>query len=200
MSLPATRSLLLELREERGVVREGYGFLDEKRLLLVGEILRQLERFERLQRGFETGQREAAGLLRSATARHGLEGLQLQPAPAPLEGAVVSRQRRFFGVELVENDWRPDETWPQAARPALDDSEEVARCREAFADLLARATELAGVSGNLHRLLREYQRTERRARALEEVILPELDEQIGEVDARLEEMDQEDAVRVRLGR
>ncbi|MBF0418470.1 MAG: hypothetical protein HQL86_09515, partial [Magnetococcales bacterium] len=55
------------------------------------------------------------------------------------------------------------------------------------------------LSGNLQRLLTEYRRTERRARALEDVILPELDEAIHEMEIRLEELDQEEAIRVRLG-
>ena len=44
----ATRSVLLELREERSSMREGFTFLDEKCLLLAGSMLRELTRFESL--------------------------------------------------------------------------------------------------------------------------------------------------------
>ncbi len=59
---------------------------------------------------------------------------------------------------------------------------------------------MAELSNNLQRLLLEYRRTDRRARALEDVILPELNDGIYHIDNQLEEMDQEEAVRVRLGR
>ena len=56
----------------------------------------------------------------------------------------------------------------------------------------------AGVSGNLYRLLREYRLTERRSRALENVILPEIKQSLREMSLHLEELDLEDAIRVHL--
>ena len=67
-----------------------------------------------------------------------------------------------------------------------------------FTSLLPRLTTLAGISGNLYRLLAEYRRTERRARALENVILPEIEQALAQVSGDLEETDLEDAIRVRL--
>lgn len=195
MTQPATRGWLLELREEQGVAREGYTLLDEKRLLLVGEILRQLARLEGVAGPCLEGQRQAGAALRRAVGRHGLEGLQLAAAPSRAGWPRLTR-RRFFGVELVE--LLPEPVAGGGEAPPPDPSAALGECRRAYAGLLERGAELAVVSGNLHRLLAEYRRTERRARALEEVILPELEEQIAEVDARLEELDQEEAVRVRL--
>ena len=48
------------------------------------------------------------------------------------------------------------------------------------------------------RLAAEYRRTERRARALEDVILPEIEGTLREVESHLEEVDQEEAIRTRL--
>ena len=42
-----TRAAVLELRQERSVVSEAYDFLDEKRLLLAAELLRQLDAYQR---------------------------------------------------------------------------------------------------------------------------------------------------------
>ncbi len=39
-----TRGIALELNDERRAMHEGYVFLDEKCLLLAGEMLRELER------------------------------------------------------------------------------------------------------------------------------------------------------------
>ena len=57
---------------------------------------------------------------------------------------------------------------------------------------------LAGVSGNLYRLLAEYRITERRSRALENIILPEIRLALHEMSSHLEELELEDAIRVRL--
>jgi len=191
----ATPSVLLELREERQVVKDGYRFLDEKRLLLAAEILRQLDEYERLQREYLQLHRAAAAALADAAARHGLQGLQVHPA-AELEDADLRQQpRRFLGVLITACSL----TLPDTAAPAaVDPSPEARRCARLFRELALRSAPLAAISGNLERLLAEYRRTERRARALEDVLLPELEHALTEITVRLEEMDQEEAVRVRL--
>jgi V/A-type H+-transporting ATPase subunit D len=62
---------------------------------------------------------------------------------------------------------------------------------------LTQAVALAAQAGNLERLGREYRRTARRARALEDVLLPEINEAVADVSGRLEEIDREEAIRVR---
>jgi V/A-type H+-transporting ATPase subunit D len=76
-------------------------------------------------------------------------------------------------------------------------SPEALACREAFAALLAAAPPLAAVTGNLERLSQEYRRSVRRARALQDVLLPELAREIYGIETRLEELEQEDAVTMR---
>jgi len=49
----------------------------------------------------------------------------------------------------------------------------------------------------LHRLAREYRRTERRAKALENVLMPEVEETIKRVDEQLDTMDREETIRAR---
>jgi V/A-type H+-transporting ATPase subunit D len=193
--LIATPSVLIELREERQVIRDGYRFLDEKCLLLAAEILHQLDEYEQLQRDYLQLHRTAAAALADAVARHGLEGLQVHPQ-LELEDAVLRQQpRRFLGVRLTECRLELHEHEPAAA---VDPSPEARRCAHLFRELVQRSAILACYSGNLERLLQEYRRTERRARALEDVLLPELERSLTEIVVRLEEMDQEEAVRVRL--
>ena len=42
-----TRSVVIEMKDERRAMHEGYVFLDEKCLLLAGEILRELAQIGR---------------------------------------------------------------------------------------------------------------------------------------------------------
>jgi V/A-type H+-transporting ATPase subunit D len=87
---------------------------------------------------------------------------------------------------------------PHGVPPPSLPCPEARRCGELHTRMLGLAARLAGVTGNCHRLRAEYRKTERRARALENVILPDLEQTLREMTARLEEMDFEDAVRVRL--
>jgi V/A-type H+-transporting ATPase subunit D len=63
--------------------------------------------------------------------------------------------------------------------------------------MVARQVELAACVASLRRLVQEYVRTERRARALENVVLPEIDDTLRFIEEQLDAVDQEEAVRVR---
>jgi V/A-type H+-transporting ATPase subunit D len=191
-----TRSAVLEMKDERRAMHEGYVFLDEKCLLLAGEILRQLEQHARLQREFAALHDDALARLQAAVARHGLHELQVYPPTAPVQAPLEVAARSLMGVRLQQARWSGHET--TAATAALP-SPEAEACRQAFAALLAAAAQLAAVSGNLERLSLEYRRSVRRARALQDVMLPELDHSIADIEGRLEELEQEDAIWMRRG-
>jgi V/A-type H+-transporting ATPase subunit D len=192
-----TRSAVLELRSERGVVHEAYEFLDEKRLLLAAEVLRHLERYEQLLEELDRTRQDANLALRSAVMRHGLQGLNVYPPLSFEPSRIETDTRSFMGVTLVDTRFVDVESPKTVARP-VNPSPEANRCRQRFRQLIALTSELAGLSVNLHRLLNEYRKTQRRTRALENVVLPEIEETLREMETRLEEMEQEDTVRVRL--
>ncbi len=157
-----TRSALVEMKDERRAMHEGYVFLDEKCLLLAGEILRGLERYATLQRAF-IGLNEAAVVaLQEAVARHGLQGLQVYPPSDLARAQLLIRPRALMGVLLQEAAF---EAGPAPAAQAVNRSPEGESCRHAFAAVIAAAASLAAVSGNLERLSFEYRRSVRRARA-----------------------------------
>lgn len=188
-----TRSAVLELDEERRAMREGYRFLDEKRMLLASEILAELKRYEFAARVFHDRLREAAAALRAAVARHGLDGVQVYP-PIPIDADTLQRaSRQLLGVPLLDATWLAGSGSVRTAEQASPEGE---RCRELFALLVREAAPLAALAGNLERLRLDYRRTERRARALEEVLMPEMDALIADLESRLEEMEQEEAIRV----
>jgi len=192
----ASRSAILEHRDERRAMAEGHAFLEEKCLLLAGEILRELARLELLRREADDAASHAGTALGAALARHGLEELSVLPA-RPLGDARLRLDRRaVMGVKLVEA------TLEAGAGPLPPgwSSPESRACASAFANLIAVATRLGGVTGNLERLSGEYRRAIRRARALADVLIPERDRLLAELETRLEDLEREDAIAMRHGR
>ena len=189
-----TRSVVLELKDERRAMRDGYTFLDEKCLLLAGEIVRELASCEALRRCFAGAFDAAIAALQAAVARHGLHGLQVYP-PADLgTSRLACTARSLMGVRLQDAKLAL-ESLP--ASPAVDASAEAQACRDAFAAVVEAAAPLASAQGNLSRLSIEYRRSVRRARALQDVLLPELDRDVSDLEGRLEELEQEDAISMR---
>lgn len=214
-----THSAYLELKAERAGMREGYRFLDEKRLILAAEILAALREHEAASARWRAAERDALAALRAAVGRHGLEELSVYP-PLPAPDCPSERRiRTVLGVRLEQLPTTasdPEATAdPRSSRAASADtapspqaehqtpakpinpSPEAEHCRRCFAALPPIALQLAVIDGNLERLREEYIRTARRARALEDVLLPEIDQDLRSVDTALEELEREEAVRVR---
>jgi V/A-type H+-transporting ATPase subunit D len=196
MDVTPTQSALLELKEERVGMQEGYRFLDEKRLVLASEILAELGRYEAEMAEFRSDYERAAAALRAAVGRHGLEELTLYPPAPPLDGRMRLDARSVLGVTVYDLSCEVDEPEPPSDTTVVA-SPEAARCRDAFRALIPRAAHLAALAGNLARLRADYARTARRARALEDVLLPEIDEALGGIQSALEELEREEAVRAR---
>jgi len=190
-----TRSAALALSEERTLMRQGFGFLDEKRMLLAAEILRLTRRYEEAATAMEERRRAASAALAAAVERHGLDAVQALPAPAKPPSPPGIRSAKYLGVPVTASDtWRINEA---PGREAFEASSEAAECRAAFARWLEATLEMGLLAGNLERLAREYRRVERRAKALENVLLPEVEASLKRVVEQLDVLDQEEAVRVR---
>jgi V/A-type H+-transporting ATPase subunit D len=191
-----TRSAMLQLREEQGIIHEAYDFLDEKRLLLAAELLGQLNQYEKLLDEYEKLNQRAEQALVATVRRHGLQGTQVYPGHYLENAEMLMTNSLFMGVNLMKTELKipKDEELAEVCQP----SPEAEQCRHFFLEMIKLAAIIAGVSGNLHRLLAEYRRTERRARALENVVIPEIARKLSDMSTRLEELEQEDIVRVHL--
>lgn len=191
----ATRVAFLELKDERRLIQEGYELLDEKRVLLAAEIMRQLRHYGALQAEFARLQPAALEALEGAVAMHGFDKLTVEPKLGLGDALVNVGEQSFLGLRLVEAAFQDQAPPPgPAARPATP---EARACALAYRFMIARHVELAACIASLRRLVREYVRTERRARALENVVLPEIDESLRFIEEQLDALDQEEAVRVR---
>jgi len=183
-----TRSAAMELADERKLMRQGYEFLDEKRMLLASQMLQQMRNYqERSDRHFaET--KDAASALAAALERHGLDQLQVYPVP---ETPTTPDNERtlFLGLAMLSVSQPPRAT--ETGRGAVDPSPEAKACRAAFEKLLWTAADIGLRAGNLMRLAREYRRTERRANALEKVLLPEVEGAMKLIDEQLDTMERE---------
>ena len=191
----ASRAALLALRRDRRVIEEGHRFLDEKRVALAHELLRRTREYEGRRAAFLQQAAEARAALAAAVSRHGLEGLQVYPAQALTAPAPARPETVFLGVRLVGDAQLALTGEAGAADRRTLEGE---RCAARYRELAAQALPLAGAIASLLRLMREYRRTERRVRALENIVLPEARADERRFEGALEELDQEEVLRSRL--
>jgi len=189
-----TRIAQLELKDEQRLVKEGYELLDEKRIRLVAEIRAQLEQLRRWEREVLKADASAGDALKAALAVHGLEELCAYPPLSAAQDDLRLTRVRLFGLELIEAHMRTDAA-PRTVQP-VHPSPEAEACARGYRAVLEPLVNCAVHSLNVRRLLREFTRTERRARAIENVLLPEIERNLKRVDEQLELIDQEELARV----
>ena len=183
--------------EERvaGFVEHEARLLDEKRVLLATEIMRQLRHYSSLQAELTRLGVQALAALEGAVSMHGFDKLTVEPKLDLAPAQVVVHEQAFLGLRLVEATL--DDRGAPPGSESRPTTPEARACAVAYRAMIARHVELAACVASLRRLIREYVRTERRARALENVVLPEIDESLRFIEEQLDAVDQEEAVRVR---
>jgi len=190
-----TRAALLELKDEQQLVKDGYNLLDEKRIMLAQEVRKQLALLKELREQSRQAEKAARDALQSALRLHGLDELSVYPPVSAASDRLNLKRRRLLGIELLETQLT-DEPVPGEAG-AVNRTAEAHACALAYRAWRRVLIELAACSVNLRRLVREYIRTHRRAEAIENVLLPEIESALKMIDEQLESQDQEEAARVR---
>lgn len=189
-----THADLLELRDERSVMQEGFHFLDEKRLMLATECQRSLNELEQLELKAVDGRERVREALRALVREQGLAGTRTLPPLLKLTTDFHFLHRNFLGCSVLSGDaGLLDEPLRNQGTEAPGRD-----CADAVVEWLRLLAQMALLTHNLTELVSDYRRTERRARAIEDVLLPENRQRMQELEDRLEDIDQEEAIRVRL--
>lgn len=193
-----SKTVLLERRGERDLVREGKSVLEDRRDLLAHMLVEQIESCEKLLNEARALWASARELLRGAVMRHGPTGLDYFKGAnpfAPADWKVLNR----LGTPWLESHREP--TPLSTSGPATKDIEtsiELAATRRSVTQLLETLTALAVAQNNLTRLVEAFRRTQRRVNALEHIILKDLNETIKNMEDRMDEMERDDLVRTLL--
>lgn len=190
-----SKSVLLERREERELVTQAWGVLDEQRDLLAHQLLVLIHAAEALEVRLAEHFTAARHAIRAAVMRHGSNGIRRWARMGTALEAPRWQVRRLFGTRLVEEN---GETAAEPA-PTLPDSPEISleleRAVLRFHRLLWESGRLAIVYNNLARVADTFRRAQRRVNALEHIVLPELEQAIRRIESFLEEAERENLVR-----
>jgi V/A-type H+-transporting ATPase subunit D len=196
--ITVSRIAQLDLMDEQRLVKEGYELLDEKRIRLAAEIRRQVARLKIYREAARKGETAARAGLQAALNRHGLDELSVYPPLSTAEDSLEFSRPRLFGIELLQAQWHAGPA--RELEQPVNLTPEARACARAYREWLAPWIEIAACCVTLRRLVREYVRTERRARAIENVLLPEIGRALSFIEDQLESLDQEEIARLRQRR
>jgi V/A-type H+-transporting ATPase subunit D len=184
-----TKSNLLRVKERLAVAEEGYDLLNQKREILVMELMRTVERVKLLERGLDERIAVAYPALKRMLVVVGRAKADRIAATVRYSYDIREKREMIAGMDLPSLEVR-------LPAPALKYSpaNSFAECDETmleFFELLKILTEMAAVRTVAWRLAREVRKTQRRVNALEKLVIPVSRETRAYIEASLEERDRE---------
>lgn len=185
----ATKTNLMNLSRELEFARLGYELLDQKRNILVLELLAMVDQASDFEKQVQKALAKAFSSFEQSVLNGGKLQLMNVTGAVDISSSISLRQRKVMGVRLpvVETEFHENPPYfsPAGTSFWVDDS------IEGFKDALKLMGRLAELKVSIFRLAKEVKRTIRKVNALERIAIPELDIAVKQIRDRLEENERE---------
>ena len=189
LDVPPTKSSLLELKDQLMMARTGYDLLEEKREVLVSELLNIIDDAEYLRQEANEKLATAFDALRAAIVELGQEQVERAALACGAGAQIRVGERSIMGVlvPLMERKLREVELQYGLLGTSFKLDEALRR----FYEVLDITLRLAETETTAWRLAEELKKTQRRVNALETIFIPQYEETIRYIEAMLEEVERE---------
>ncbi len=180
-----TKTNLIRLRNDLKFAQQGYDLLDQKRNILIIELLALLDQTVDFQNRVETALAKAYEALGEAVFDMGKLKLQYLTGAVNISTNITVRSRRVMGVSLpvIETEFTEHAPYysPMGNSFWIDSS----LCF--FKEVLKLLGKLSELKISVLRLANEVKKTIRKVNALEKIAIPNLKETVHYIESRLEE-------------
>ncbi|OPZ26297.1 MAG: V-type sodium ATPase subunit D [Lentisphaerae bacterium ADurb.BinA184] len=184
LNVPPTKSSLLRVRDDLRMATEGFSLLDQKREILVMELMRLLERVRVVQREVEQAREKAHATARKAFTRNGFHVMRRIASGIRYPHKTTIRHRVVAGVRLPEITAEHGEFSLQFGLAETDSLvDETMRDYLALVETLGRMAQLENAAWLL---ARELKKTQRRVNALEQIFIPDFSDTLAYIAETLE--------------
>jgi V/A-type H+-transporting ATPase subunit D len=184
-----TKSNLMRLKRELGFTREGYELLEQKRQILVVELMGLIDKTTDAQEKVEKELARAYQALENAVVTMGRTRVEALVPAVNIHTDLNITMRKLMGVNIPSVEVTLKETAPyfSTADTRFWADETIMR----FKNLLTGLGDLARLRISLMRIAQEAQKTMRRVNALDKIAIPEYQESIKYIEDSLEESERE---------
>jgi V/A-type H+-transporting ATPase subunit D len=196
--LAPTRGNLVRLQKSIAQAQSGHDLLEQKRQVLMMELVRHIDEAKVLQGDVATVFDEAYKAVERANLSVGIDAVEDIAHSVPMTNEIVVRLRSVMGVEIPDIDELNCSITPSysfhGSTSSMDDA------YLAFKKVLKTLLELAEVETCVYRLAVQIRKTHRRVNALEKVVIPSSKAESVFIQGVLEEGEREDFVRMKIAK
>ncbi len=187
--LAPTKTNLMRVKRDLGFAVEGFELLDQKRKILVVELMGLIDRAVEAQEEVESKLKEAFEALDQAILRMGRREVNMTALGMNIGSDISFSEKRVMGVSLPRVKVKFDDRSPYVA--AAESSIWIDEAIKKFREVLNLLGTLAEARISLMRLSREVAKTIRRVNALEKIFIPDYRETLKYIEMALEESERE---------
>ena len=189
-----TKGNLINTKKSLELARLGFELLDRKRNIIVREMMTLIDRASAIQSRIDSTYAQAYLALQRANVAHGV--CEDIAQSVPVENGLSLSSRSVMGVEipLVSLEAQPVEL----SYGFMDTSALVDEAYIKFDRVKKLTAELAEVENSVYRLATAVNKTQKRANALKNIILPRLTSTVKYITDSLEEKEREDFSRLKV--
>lgn len=184
-----TKTNLMGIKRDLGFASEGWELLDQKRKILVVELMGLIDRAVDAQEEVEAKLVEAFDALDQSMLRMGRREVNLIALGMNITSEINFSEKRVMGVSLPRVRVEFDDKSPYFA--AAESSIWIDEAIRKFRDVLQLLGSLAEARISLMRLSREVAKTIRRVNALEKIFIPDYEETLKYIETAIEESERE---------
>lgn len=191
-----TKGNLNAAKRSRALADNGYELMDRKRNILIREIMELMDEAEDLQERIDSTFSEAYASMRLAEISMG-GSAQSGANAVPIDNSFSIRFRSVMGVELPVVSAEPEEPSGPPYGLAFTSSD-LDDAYFKFAEVKELIRELAETENCIYRLAYAIKKAQKRANALQNIVIPGLDSEIARISDALEEKEREEFVRLKV--
>jgi V/A-type H+-transporting ATPase subunit D len=196
LNLPPTKSTMLAVRRDLAFATEGYELLEQKRQILVLELMARVGKARAVQKEVDDALHDAHAMLRSALADAGAAALERESLGISGTHETGVSDQRVMGLNLPQvmvTVKPPAPEFAPGSGPVQSDE-----VMKQFRKAIEAIGRLAEIENAVVRLSRELKKTQRRVNALEKVFLPDYRETLKYVTDVLEERERDGFVIMKM--
>ena len=189
LNIAPTKSNFLSLKRQLAFAEEGYDLLEQKRQILIFEMMSRLGRANELERKISELLRRAHAALREATLDIGSAALDRAVLGVKLDVELKLSAQHLMGLTIPRVIFRAAPQTVPFGVSGTSANTDLAMRR--FMELLPLLAELAELQNAVLRLARELRKTQRRCNALSKIFIPSYRETLIYISGTLEERERE---------
>ena len=178
------------MKKSLGLARLGYDLLDRKRNIMMREMMKLIDDVNEIQGQIETTFAEAYESLQKANMTLGQNDVFRIAMSRDEADDVLIRYRSVMGIEIPDVKLTDEIRMPgygfTSTNPLLDET------YIRFVKVKQLAVKVAAVENSVYRLARAIKQSQKRANALKNIVIPNLEESIHYITGYLEEKERDE--------